>query len=83
MNGHAQVNGYSSTTQYAHGLHQLPPPRTHALQLTKHSKAKNDLGSAAPASFFKDSPFYDIRELVLGNITLEGMSTTVPRPQLD
>jgi E3 SUMO-protein ligase PIAS1 len=80
MNGHAPTNGYSSSSQFG-ALHQPAPPRTPLLHLPTHTATKNDTGPAAPTYFFKDSPFFQVRELILSNITLEGTSIASRSPQ--
>lgn len=72
------ANGYSMAPMYqANGTYpayQQPqaPPRTPRLPCTgsPDHDAERDIG---PTYFFKDSPFFEIRELVLSNISLEGL----------
>lgn len=80
MNGHAQSNGYASSSQFS-ALHQPAPPRTPVLLQQLHNGTKSDTGSAAPTYFFKDSPFFEVRELILSNITLEGTLASSRSPQ--
>lgn len=80
MNGHAQSNGYPSSSQFS-ALHQPAPPRTPVSHLPLQNGTKSDTGSAAPTYFFKDSPFFEVRELILSNITLEGTSASSRSPQ--
>lgn len=78
MNGHApSSNGYSSSTAQFAALHQPPLSRMSALLFcisTLRSETDPHPGTAVPTYFFKDSPFFQVRELILGNITLEGTS---------
>jgi E3 SUMO-protein ligase PIAS1 len=53
------------------------PPRTPSLPLaSRHHGTKREPG---PTYFFKDSPFFEIRELVLSNMSLDGLSAAPTR----
>lgn len=81
VQNHGEAPSATSSSPTASSLSNLPPPGMNGHAQSNGYSSASQFGlmhqppppprSAAPSYFFKDSPFYQVRELVLSNITLE------------